>query len=82
MTVHITDVGAAILVIACVVGCFVYKHTKATPGPASKGDIVGAITSGVAVLTALVLLVGGSSENVQQRPAFEAPSGRPDPPQD
>ncbi|MFH8476193.1 hypothetical protein [Streptomyces sp. NPDC018000] len=62
MTVHITDVGAAILVVASVVGYLVYKHSQATPGPASKGDLVGAITCGVAVLTALVLLLGGGTD--------------------
>ncbi len=61
MTVHITDVGAAILVVACIVGCLVYKHSKSTPGPTSKGDLVGAITCGVAVLTALLLLFGGGA---------------------
>lgn len=61
MTVHITDVGAAILVVACVVGYLVYRHSKTTPGSTSKGDLVGAITCGVAVLTALVLLFGGGA---------------------
>ncbi|MEU9095933.1 hypothetical protein [Streptomyces sp. NPDC048428] len=62
MTVHITDVGAAILVVACVVGYLVYKHSKTTPGSTSKGDLVGAITCGVAVLTALVILFGGGAD--------------------
>ncbi|NUK12724.1 hypothetical protein HRW18_33105 [Streptomyces lunaelactis] len=60
--------GEVILVIGCLVGYFVYKHSKNTPGTASRGDVVGAIASAVAVITALVILFGGGSEN-RQAPA-------------
>ncbi|GGX46602.1 hypothetical protein GCM10010353_71450 [Streptomyces chryseus] len=63
MTVQIGEVGAVILVIGCLVGYFVFKHSKNTPGPASRSDVVGAIGSAVAVITALVILFGGGSEH-------------------
>ncbi|MET9519939.1 hypothetical protein [Streptomyces sp. NPDC002994] len=66
MTVHISALGAAILVVGCFVGYLVFAHTKGTPGPATKGDVVGAIVSAVAVITALLLLLGGGIDSSQQ----------------
>ncbi|WP_406100623.1 hypothetical protein OG698_00090 [Streptomyces sp. NBC_01003] len=63
MTVHIDAVGGALMMVACVVGYFVYKHTR--QGPLGKGDIVGAIVCGTSVLTALVLILGGDHSEVQ-----------------
>ncbi|WP_435217963.1 hypothetical protein [Streptomyces sp. bgisy034] len=57
MTVHIDPVGGVLLVVALVVGYFVYKHTQ--QAPAGRGDVVGAIGCAAAVLTALVLILGG-----------------------
>ncbi|MDQ0935064.1 hypothetical protein [Streptomyces turgidiscabies] len=78
MTVHIAPLGAAILVLGVLAGLIVYRHTQTTSGPASKGDIVGAIGAGVAVITALVLLFGGGADatgvTVDNRPT-PPPSG-------
>lgn len=63
LTVHIDAVGGALMMVACVVGYFVYKHTR--QGPLGKGDIVGAIVCGTSVLTALVLILGGDHSEVQ-----------------
>ncbi|MFE4626955.1 hypothetical protein [Streptomyces mirabilis] len=63
MTVHIDSVGGALLVVACVVGYFVYKHTQLTP--TGKGDVVGAIVCATAVLTALILVLGGDHTDPQ-----------------
>lgn len=57
MTVHIDPVGGVLLVVALAVGYFVYKHTQ--QAPAGEGDVVGAIGCAAAVLTALVLILGG-----------------------
>ncbi|MGW4824285.1 hypothetical protein ACWEP4_36460 [Streptomyces sp. NPDC004227] len=62
MNVYIEPLGAAILLVGIVVGCIVYRHTRASSAPASRGDIVGAIASAVAVITALVLLLGGGNK--------------------
>uniref|UniRef100_A0AAU1M5P9 Uncharacterized protein n=2 Tax=Streptomyces sp. NBC_00148 TaxID=2903626 RepID=A0AAU1M5P9_9ACTN len=67
MTMHIDSVGGVLLMVACVVGYFVYKHTR--PAPAGKGDVVGAIVCGTAVLTALVLVLGGSQPVQAPAPA-------------
>ncbi|MFF9870544.1 hypothetical protein ACF1G0_35150 [Streptomyces sp. NPDC013953] len=74
MTVHIDPLGAAILVVGLVVGCLVYRHTRSSVGPTSRGDIVGAIASAVAVVTALVLLLGGGSKATAES---EAPHQMP-----
>ena len=63
LTVHIDPVGGALIVVACVVGYFVYKHTLQEP--LGKGDIVGAIVCGTSVLAALVLILGGDHSEVQ-----------------
>ncbi|MFJ9822271.1 hypothetical protein ACIRU3_45030 [Streptomyces sp. NPDC101151] len=55
-------------------GYFVYKRTR--QGPTGKGDLVGATGCGAAVLTGLVLILGGSHP-APQTPApigSEAPS--------
>ncbi|MFD5586721.1 hypothetical protein ACFWII_23370 [Streptomyces sp. NPDC127063] len=62
MNVYIEPLGAAIMLVGIVVGCTVYKHTRASSAPTSRGDIVGAIGSAVAVITALVLLLGGGNK--------------------
>ncbi|WP_327386224.1 MULTISPECIES: hypothetical protein [unclassified Streptomyces] len=59
MTLHIDDVGLLILAVGLLVGHAVYKHTRGAAGPASKGDVVGAIGAAAAVITALFLLFGG-----------------------
>ncbi|WP_149553068.1 hypothetical protein [Streptomyces marokkonensis] len=64
----------AILLVGIVVGCIVYRHTRASSAPASRGDIVDAIASAAVVITALVLLLGGGnkataeSESLHPRP--------------
>jgi hypothetical protein len=63
LTVHIDSVGGVLLVVACVVGYFVYKHTRLTP--TGKGDVVGAIACATAVLTALILVLGGEQTDPQ-----------------
>ncbi|MGW5658404.1 hypothetical protein [Streptomyces humi] len=69
MTVHIDPLGAAILAVGCVVAYAVYRHTR-HGRPADKGDLVGAVASGVAVITVLVLLLGGGAEATSgDRPA-------------
>ncbi|WP_406307194.1 hypothetical protein OHA61_39390 [Streptomyces sp. NBC_00885] len=76
MTVHIDPVGGALMVVACVVGYFVYKHTR--QGPLGKGDIVGAIVCSTAVLAALVLILGGdhSEASCPNRGGAESPQRR------
>ncbi|MFD7533787.1 hypothetical protein ACFV8E_40325 [Streptomyces sp. NPDC059849] len=69
MTVYFDPVGGVLLVVAFVVGYFVYKHTR--QAATGKGDVVGAISCGVMVLTALVLILGGS----QPAPQTPAPAG-------
>ena len=59
MTVHIDPTGGVLLVVACFVGYFVYKHTTRQEA-VGKGDIVGAIVAGTSVLTALMLILGGT----------------------
>ncbi|MEN8652877.1 hypothetical protein ABCR94_20365 [Streptomyces sp. 21So2-11] len=61
MTVHISSVGAAILVVGIVLGYFVFKHTRSTAGSASKGDIVGAIICATAVISVLFIAFGGGA---------------------
>ncbi|MEU0060607.1 hypothetical protein [Streptomyces sp. NPDC006334] len=77
MTVYIEPLGAAILLMGIVVGCIVYRHTRVSSAPASRGDIVGSIASAVAVITALVLLLGGGNNTTtgSDRPASGATSG-------
>lgn len=58
MTLYIDPVSTVFLAVSCAVGYFVYKHTR--QGLVGKGDIVGAIVCATAVLTALVLIVGGA----------------------
>ncbi|MFM9625049.1 hypothetical protein ACKI14_44915 [Streptomyces turgidiscabies] len=74
MIVHIDPVGGLLLVVACVVGHLVYKHTRT--GPTSKGDVVGAIVCGTAVATVLLLVLSSGT------PAAPAPgqSGNGAPP--
>ncbi|MGW5129466.1 hypothetical protein ACWEQ7_36555 [Streptomyces sp. NPDC004069] len=74
MTVYIDPVGGVLLAVACIVGYFVYKHTR--QAPTSKGDVVGAIGCATMVLTALVLIFGGNHA-VPQTPA---PAGDGDTP--
>ncbi|MFJ4648286.1 hypothetical protein ACIP6Q_32835 [Streptomyces bobili] len=42
------------------------RHTHASSAPASRGDIVGSIASAVAVITALVLLLGGGTNTTTE----------------
>lgn len=80
MTVHVTPLGAAIFVIGVVVAHFVYRHSATALGPASRGDVVGAIGCATAVITALVLLLGGGVENGRNEAPLPASSGSPSPP--
>lgn len=66
MIVYIEPLGAAILLVGIVVGCIVYRHTRGSSAPASRGDIVGSIASAVAVITALVLLLGGGNKTTTE----------------
>ncbi|MFJ6780132.1 hypothetical protein [Streptomyces yangpuensis] len=59
MILKIDDIGMAILGAGLLVGYAVHKHSRSASGPASKGDLVGAIGAGTAVVTALFLLFGG-----------------------
>ncbi|MGA5771178.1 hypothetical protein ACPC36_27360 [Streptomyces pseudogriseolus] len=79
MNVYIEPLGAAILFVGIVVGCIVYKHTRASSAPTSRGDIVGAIGSAVAVVTALVLLLGGGNKTTteSENPAPESSTSAP-----
>ncbi|MFC9812851.1 hypothetical protein ACFVJM_12385 [Streptomyces virginiae] len=56
------------------VGYAVHKHSRSASGPASKGDLVGAIGAGTAVVTALFLLFGGDGR--QPAAPEPRPSGR------
>ncbi|MER6624171.1 MULTISPECIES: hypothetical protein [unclassified Streptomyces] len=76
MTVYIEPLGAAILLVGIMVGCIVYRHTRASSAPASRGDIVGAIASAAAVITALVLLLGGGNKATAES---ESPAPTPSP---
>lgn len=60
MTVHIEAWRIAVLVIGCVVGYFVFKHTvRVAPGLSSgTGDPATAIAAAVGVISALVILFG------------------------
>ncbi|MEU3464967.1 hypothetical protein ABZ721_34080 [Streptomyces sp. NPDC006733] len=68
MTLHLTDLGGSILMIGCAVGYLVHRHSRTAPGATASGDVVGAIGSAVAVITALLLLFGGGSETAQKSP--------------
>ncbi|MFE2070654.1 hypothetical protein ACFXDH_51290 [Streptomyces sp. NPDC059467] len=68
MTVHIDLVGAVILVVGCLVARAIYQHTRPEQPPLSaggprqgKGDLVGAVGASTAVVTVLVLLLGGAA---------------------
>ncbi|MBM7088189.1 hypothetical protein JTP67_06415 [Streptomyces sp. S12] len=67
MTVHIDGVRIAIMAVGCLIGYFVFKHSTNThPGlPATRGDVVGAITAACAVITVLMLLFGDVGESEQ-----------------
>jgi hypothetical protein len=76
MTVHIDLIGVAILVLGCLVGRVVYQHTcpeQHTPSSgrllAGRGDLVGAVGAGTAVVTVLVLLLGGTAQKETQVPS-------------
>ncbi|WP_338711184.1 hypothetical protein V6P99_28325 [Streptomyces virginiae] len=56
------------------VGHAAHKHSRSASGPASKGDLVGAIGAGTAVVTALFLLFGGDGR--QPAAPEPRPSGR------
>lgn len=59
MTVHIAPEAVLLLIIGCVTGLAVYKHTAQThAGSPNRGDLVGAIGVTVGVTTVLALLLG------------------------
>lgn len=66
MTVYIEPLGAAILFVGIVVGYIVYKHTRTSTAPASRGDVVGAIGTAAVVITTLVLLLGGGNKTTTE----------------
>lgn len=66
MNLYINPLGGALLMVAFVVGFLVYQHTRQSP--TDRGDVVGAIGCAAAVLTALVLILGGG------QPATPAPA--------
>ncbi|MFE1828446.1 hypothetical protein [Streptomyces yangpuensis] len=70
----IDDIGMAIFGVGLLVGYAVHKHSRSASGPASKGDLVGAIGAGTAVATALLLLFGGDGR--QSTAPDPQPSGR------
>ncbi|KJY17452.1 MULTISPECIES: hypothetical protein [Streptomyces] len=75
MILKIDDIGMAILGAGLLAGYAVHKHSRSASGPASKGDLVGAIGAGTAVVTALFLLFGGDgrqSAAPEPRPAGRA----------
>ncbi|MER6616629.1 hypothetical protein [Streptomyces xantholiticus] len=73
MTIQIGSSSVLIIVLGCIVAVAVFKYTASTHyGPVSRGDLVGAIGSGVAVATLLALLLNASPE---QTPL---PVSRPD----
>ncbi|MFI6494343.1 hypothetical protein [Streptomyces sp. NPDC050564] len=54
MTVQIAPQAVMILVIGCIVGLTVYRHTARThTGAPTRGDLVGAIGTAVGVITVL-----------------------------
>ncbi|MFE0578762.1 hypothetical protein [Streptomyces sp. NPDC058874] len=69
---HIDDIGMAVLGAGLLVGYAVHKHARS--GTAPKGDLVGAIGAGTAVVTVLMLLFGGDGR--QPAAAEPRPSGR------
>lgn len=79
MTVHVSPLGAAIFVIGVVVAYFVYRHSATALGPASRGDVVGAIGCATAVITALVLLLGGGVDDRRSEAPLPVSSGSPSP---
>ncbi|MGK5450821.1 hypothetical protein [Streptomyces radiopugnans] len=76
---YIEPLGAAIMLVGIVVGYIVYKHTRTSSAPTSRGDIVGAIGSAAAVVTALVLLLGGGNKTTteSENPASESSTSAP-----
>ncbi|KUJ33743.1 hypothetical protein ADL25_43945 [Streptomyces sp. NRRL F-5122] len=78
MTVQIAPQAVMILVIGCIVGLVVYRHTARThTGAPARGDLVGAIGTAVGVITVLALLLGmgGAGETAQgPTPGATAPT--------
>lgn len=69
MTIQISSEAVMLLVIGCVVGLAVYKHTTRThTGASTRGDLVGAIGATVGVMTVLALLfsLGDAGETLQR----------------
>lgn len=72
MTLHINPEAVAVLLVGCIVGLAVYKHTAQTHcGAPTRGDLVGAIGATVGVITVLALLLsmGESGKTPQNHPA-------------
>ncbi|MFK4600478.1 hypothetical protein [Streptomyces pristinaespiralis] len=71
MTVQIAPEAAMVLVIGCIVGVAVFKHTARThTGAPTRGDLVGSIGAAVGVITVLALLLGmGDAGEVATGPA-------------
>ncbi|MFS0696693.1 hypothetical protein [Streptomyces nitrosporeus] len=71
MTVHFEPIGGILLVIACLVGAFVYKHSKDTFGT-GKGDAASAVAAAAAVLAGLILIFGGANKTSEASPTETA----------
>ncbi|GAA2463204.1 hypothetical protein GCM10010273_56390 [Streptomyces lavendulocolor] len=59
LTFNISHEMFAILICGCLAGLTVFRYTARTAtGTATRGDLVGAVASAVAVITGLTLLFG------------------------
>ncbi|MFI9417749.1 hypothetical protein [Streptomyces werraensis] len=68
MTIQIAPEVALILLIGCIVGLVVYRHTtQPHTGASTRGDLVGAIGAAVGIITVLTLLLGveGAAETAK-----------------
>ncbi len=74
MTVQIAPEAMMLLVIGCVVGLAVYKHTARThTGAPTRGDLVGSIGAAVGVMTVLALLLGLGDAGESAKPPGPVP---------
>lgn len=77
MDLHIPPVNGLIVLIGCLVGYAVFRHSKGSQsGAEAKGDPAAAIGVALAVATLLVLLFGSG---VDLPEGGSDPSGHPSP---
>ncbi|MEV5970401.1 hypothetical protein [Streptomyces sp. NPDC051921] len=75
MTLQITPEALGVLVVGCVVGIAVFRHTARTQsGLPARGDVVGAISAAVGVVAALGLLLGFEHGESGSTSSPEAPT--------